>query len=82
MSMKVISLCECEKNKDYIVQKVEGESVGVSRRLSELGFCTGAKVRVSCFSALKNTILVELEGYALSLRSSIANGIKVLEAKT
>lgn len=79
--MKQISLCECEKNKEYVVEKVECESVGISRRLSELGFFRGAKVKVICFSALRKTILIAIEGYTLSLRASSAGCVKVLEAK-
>lgn len=79
--MKLISLCECDRNRKYIIEKIECESVGVARRLSELGFYRGAKICVSCFSALKKTILLEIEGYTVSLRSSIADCVKVLETE-
>ncbi len=78
--MELISLCECDRNRKYIIEKIECESVGVARRLSELGFYKGAKIRVSCFSALKKTVLLEIEGYTVSLRSTIASCVKVLEA--
>lgn len=69
----------CEVNRNYFVLGLNTQNIGVSRRLSELGFFHGARVKVLCFSALKKTVLIEIEGYALSLRSSVASLVFVGE---
>ena len=67
----------CKKNQEYVVSKINTSQTAVARRLSELGFYNGAVVKVVCFSALKKTLLVQLLGYTLSLRASVAEIVKV-----
>ena len=67
----------CKKNQEYIVSKINTSQPAIARRLSELGFYSGAVVKVVCFSALKKTLLVQLLGYTLSLRASVAQIVKV-----
>ena len=67
----------CLKNQEYVVSKIDCTQTAVARRLSELGFYQGVNVKVVCFSALKKTLLVQLQGYTLSLRSSVAEIVKV-----
>ena len=50
----------------------------VRRRMCELGFIAGQKVRVVRQSLLKQAFLVELRGYTLSLRKSIVERLLVL----
>ena len=50
-------------------------SEGVLRRLLELGFVVNAKVRVEKFSFLKEVVIVEINGYLISLRSDISKHI-------
>lgn len=73
----VIGLNEGERNVEYIVDFVDCKNIPVSRRLTELGFVQEARLKIIQFSALKKTLLVEIEGYTLSLRSNIAAIIKV-----
>lgn len=71
------NLNNCKKNIFYVIEKIEGNYVPTVRRLSELGFIKGSKVKIIEFSALKKTLLVEIQGYILSLRASVAELIKV-----
>jgi Fe2+ transport system protein FeoA len=66
------SLNECEKNICYIVDTINCQQIPIARRLSELGFVRGSKVKIIEFSALKKTLLTEIEGCVLSLRASVA----------
>ena len=67
----------CKKNQEYVVSKINTSQPAIARRLSELGFYEGVKIKVVCFSALKKTLLVQLLGYTLSLRASVAQIVKV-----
>lgn len=51
----------------------------IRRRMCELGFIAGQKVRLVRCSLLKRAFLVELRGYTLSLRKSIVDGLLVIE---
>ncbi len=75
-----LSLNLCEKNVEYIVEILNCERVGIARRLSELGFVKGVKLKVVQFSALKKTMLIEIEGCLLSLRATVAEIVKVSRA--
>ena len=46
-------------------------------RLLELGFTQGQKVKIVRLSLAKNTFLVEIRGYLLSLRRSVAEIVRV-----
>lgn len=76
--MKGLSLNQCEKNITYRVDEVVCLHVPVSRRLSELGFVKDAQLKVIQYSALKRTLLIEIEGYVISLRASVAVLVKVI----
>ena len=61
-------------------QTIVGLSCGsekIKRRLLELGFTRGEKVRVVRKSLLGKVRLVEIRGYTLSLRQDITKGIIV-----
>ena len=75
--MKNIPLNKCFKNITYKVDYVDTTNISISRRLTELGFIEGASIKIIQFSVLKKTLLIEIEGYVLSLRSSIGEMIKV-----
>ena len=46
--------------------------LNIKRRMLELGFVSGVKVRLLQLSFLNDVMLVELNGYTLSLRKNIA----------
>ena len=71
------NLCNIELNRVYVIEKVLNNSFALKRRLLELGFISGRKVKVVGKSLSKKTILVEIEGYLLSLRCSVANMVVV-----
>lgn len=75
--MNVFNLNDCEKHVDYLVVKIDCRQLAVARRLTELGFVEDARVQIIQFSALKKTLLVEIEGYVISLRASVAQIVKV-----
>ncbi len=75
--MKNTSLNLCSRNIEYIIDYIDCNYPAVSRRLTELGFVSGASLKVIQFSALKKTLLIEIHGYVLSLRESTASIVKV-----
>ncbi len=77
--MQDLKLNQGEKNILYIVCNIDCSNVAISRRLTELGFVVGSKLKILQFSALKKTLLLDIEGYILSLRASVAELVKVKE---
>ena len=73
-------LSECKKMR-YCIFSGFDESMPfrIRRRMCELGFIAGQKVRLVRCSLLKRAFLVELRGYTLSLRKSIVEGLLVKE---
>lgn len=65
-----MNLNQCEKNIYYVVERIEGRYIPISRRLTELGFIYGASLKILQFSALKKTLLIEIDGYVLSMRAT------------
>ena len=60
-----------------ITDFASGENEKIVRRLCDLGLVPGEIVRVTNRSLLKKATLVEVKGYVLTLKSSIANSILV-----
>ena len=63
---------------ELIISKIKNTSFAIKRRLLELGFISGRKVKVVRRSISGNTILVEIEGYILSMRCSVASMVMVI----
>lgn len=76
-----ILLSSAEKNKKYTISRISLKDLAVARRLSELGFYSGAEVVVLGYSALKKTFLVEISSYTLSLRKSVCDLVFLNEFK-
>jgi Fe2+ transport system protein FeoA len=76
-NVQTINLNEGDKNVFYVIEFIDCKNIPVSRRLTELGFVKGAKLKIIQFSALKKTVLVQVGEYVLSLRASVAEFIKV-----
>ncbi len=71
-------LSECKENKYYSIIKIDSLlSEKLRRRLYDLGFLAGQKVRVVNKSLLKKAYMIEIRGYTLSLRNTIVNSIMV-----
>ncbi|MBP3344828.1 MAG: ferrous iron transport protein A [Clostridia bacterium] len=71
-------LTEIRKNVFARIEKVdESAPLKIKRRLLELGFTKGQKIRVVEKSLSKQTFLVELRGYCLSMRKNLASYIVV-----
>lgn len=77
--MQEIILSNANLNQEYIISEISLSNIPIARRLSELGFYSGAKIKVFGFSVLKKTILVEIQGYTLSLRESVCSLVKVVK---
>ena len=73
----VKNLCEVEVLKEFKIIKIESEQIAIKRRLLELGFLPGRKLRINRKSLSKKTILVEIGGYLLALRCAVAKCIFV-----
>lgn len=54
-----------------------GQNDRILRRLLELGFTLGQKVRIVSTSLQKKVFLVQIRGYLLSIRSEMLNRIIV-----
>lgn len=71
-------LSECKKNKHYSIVKIDVSlSEKLRRRLYDLGFLAGQKIRVVNKSLLKKAYMIEIRGYTLSLRNTIVNAVMV-----
>lgn len=71
-------LSECKENKYYSIIKIDSLlPEKLRRRLYDLGFLAGQKIRVVNKSLLKKAYMIEIRGYTLSLRNTIVNAIKV-----
>lgn len=77
----MLSLVSCDFAKAYSIAQIKKDCPSsVRRRLFDLGFTKGQTVKKIQKSLLGKVILVEIRGYLLSIRSSIARSILV-EAK-
>lgn len=56
---------------------VEGASIKIKRRILELGFTRGQKIKIVRKSLLGKAFLVELRGFTLTIRKDIAGIILV-----
>lgn len=77
IAKKVLSLKDCAFGQTYRVLKITDLPVKIKRRLCDLGFVANTEVRVLRKSLLKKAYLLELRGYVLSVRSSLAQAIIV-----
>ena len=71
------NLCNIELNKKFKIEKILDSSFPIKRRLLELGFISGREIKVVGKSLTKQTILIEIEGYLLSLKCGVANMVIV-----
>ncbi len=67
----MISLNKARKNTIYKIIGFNGEVDNITRRLMELGFIVGQKVKITSTSLLKKVFLVEIRGYVLSVRAAL-----------
>lgn len=77
--MEAKSLIEFNQNESGIIQTVTG-SLHLKRRLLDLGFTKGSKIKVVNISPLKNSFLLEIHGYILALRQNAVKNILVVKA--
>lgn len=74
------TLASAKLNKEYEVIDIdESYSTKYGRRLAEIGFVSGEKVKIIRKSFLGKTFLVGVKGYVISLRKDIAMHIKIKE---
>lgn len=72
------NLCSCRFGKYYILSSVSKDCPqNVRRRFFDLGFTCGQRIRKVRSSLLGKVILVEIRGYLLSVRSSLAKFLEV-----
>ncbi len=70
------NLNTCKIGKLYTIDAIgEQLPLKIRRRMYDLGFINGQKIKVVRKSLLKKAILIEIRGYTLSLRSTIAEFI-------
>lgn len=74
----MVTLSSCPLQKYVKILKINDNcSLPIKRRLYDLGFTNGQIVKKIKTSLLNKVVLIEIRGYLLSLRSSIANEILV-----
>lgn len=73
----MFSLLQSEFDKFYTINSIHGLSTSLTRRLCELGFIKGQKIKLIKKSLLGKVFLVEIRGYILSLRRNIIASIYV-----
>ena len=66
-----------ERNKSLKIVGCVGAADGVTRRLLELGFTAGQRVKILATSIQKKVFLVEVRGYVLSVRASLLCRVQV-----
>ncbi len=72
------NLMQCKFGRSYIISGFdESQPFKIRRRLCELGFTQGQEVRLVRKSLLGKAYLVELRGYTLSVRSTVAKAVIV-----
>lgn len=76
----MLTLKKAKRGKFYKVSSLsEFAPDKIVRRLYDLGFTLGQRVKLVRKSLLGKTFLVEIRGYTLSLRDSVANIILIEE---
>ena len=70
-------MCKVCLNKEFEIVKIKETNFQLKRRLLELGFISGEKIKVLRKSIIGNTILVEICSYTISLRCSVASMVVV-----
>ncbi len=75
--MALQTLKQAELRKIYRIVAVKD---GALLRLAELGFVAGTTIVLKAIAPLKQTYLIELRGYELAIRSSLADAILLEEA--
>ena len=72
------NLTSSKINKTYIIEKIsELTSLKIKRRLLELGFTKGQKIKLLRKSLLGKAYLIEIRGYTLTLKKQIATFIEI-----
>ena len=62
-----------------VVEINQNFNIKYGRRLAEIGFVSGEKIKILRKSILGKTFLVGVNGFAISLRQDIAYHIKIKE---
>lgn len=74
----MLTLKTCKVGVYFEIQKIESKlPLKMVRRLCDLGFTPGQKVRLLRKSLLGKVLLVELRGYTLSIRGELAKAVLV-----
>lgn len=72
------NLTSAKINKTYIIENIsELTSLKIKRRLLELGFTKGKKIKLLRKSLLGKAYLIEIRGYTLTLKKQIATFIEI-----
>lgn len=78
----VKTLADLSVNESGIIEHItRGNDNKINRRLLELGFVNGEKVKVLNMSILKEVLLVEICGFVLSIRKDVAKRIIITREK-
>ena len=71
------NLAQAPLKKVVEIENVECENFKLKRRLFELGFLKGQKIKVERMSALGKTVMVVFRGFTLTMRKDILQYIMI-----
>lgn len=71
------NLAQAPLKKVVEIESVECENFKLKRRLFELGFLKGQKIKVERMSALGKTVMVVFRGFTLTMRKDILQYIMI-----
>lgn len=80
MQNKVINLHNLKVGESGYIVNIKG-NLKIKNRLLELGFTKGTLVKILNISSLKQSYLVEIRGYILAIRKSIAEIIEITPSR-
>lgn len=71
-------LIKCKFNKFFVINNIdESLSLSLKRRLFDLGFTKGQKIKILKKSLLGKTYLLQIRDYTLSMRDYLVNALWV-----
>ncbi|MCH5164643.1 MAG: ferrous iron transport protein A [Clostridiales bacterium] len=69
-----MTLSDVKVNAEYVITQVKGS---VKRRLLDMGFTPGCKIKVSGLAPFGGTVLVRIRGFDVALRKNATDFITV-----
>ena len=69
-----MTLSDVKVNTEYVITEVSGQN---ARRLLDMGFTPGCRIKISGVAPLGSAVLVTIRGFDVALRDNVTNFISV-----